>query len=662
MGLINRINNFFKRSNVSTVTDETFEKRRIYVDPLISNDRKFFTDIRARHFVAKQDPIGSTLCIHLSERLTMKPILIYDDHYGKRILPEISTEFEDLGGMEMLREIIEHLIKDGYNLWDPYLNEFGEFGWFNYGSFESRPRYWDRAGEARNPIDPNQITLYRVYYIPAYEDTRWGGASNMQSVRKFYKPDEIFHFTRGRYNDGYGESILKKSWDSITKLRIASNSDMFKRDIRGIINISKLASPEEQKQLVDAANMWTSHRWLINRVDVDNQRKPTGLPEVRMTSLSEGSNPTNTYNKSTTGKTLEDPEWGRLFASSRLSKMWWIGAEAGTLAGGDVTLTQDIIEEIHHFNIVLPVVKKILRVLSDWGLISKLPEKFTVKYWREHEILTFVAAKKELGEEQEQKEEINKTEEIIPETENEEVIIKLVENIKEPTLSIIPGEVSRMLSKIPKGKDLFENDDLSLENLSRKKFNEFAKASINHSFGDHTIDLIKTLIKAEKNVSKTVFRFNSTFIGTPMDFDIALYYPALGGGVNKEYACKRDWKKFTNGKSVKIQLFHNNEQHVVGDGLYGWDDATDKPVITTDLNRAELLVRLEQIGAKDTRLYNRIAAGEPIPISTEYNATIKIHNGKKYQMQFRDLGLALVNQGNCPDNLCALVEKEEVTA
>ena len=661
MGLIKKINNFFRRSNVSTVTDETFDKRRIYVDPLISNNRKFFTDIRARHFVAKQDPIGSTLCIHLSERLTMKPILIYDEHYGKRILPEISTEFEDLGGMEMLREIIEHLIKDGYNLWDPYLLN-GKFSWFNYGSFESRPAYWQRAGEARNPIDPNQIMFYRVYYIPQYEDTRWGGASNMQSVRKFYRPDEIFHMTRGRWNDGYGESILKKSWDSITKLRIASNSDMFKRDIRGVINIAKTASPAEQKQLVDAANKWTSHRWLVNRVDIDNQRKPTGLPEVRMTSLSEGSNPTNTYNKSTTGKTLEDPEWGRMFASSRLSKMWWIGAEAGTLAGGDVTFTQDIIEEMHHFYIVLPEIKKVLRFMSDNGLISPLPEKFTVKYWREHEILISIAAKKELGEVQEQKDEITQTEETIPETENEEVIIKIVENTQEPTLSIIPREVSRMLSKIPENTSLFENDDLSLENLYRKKFNKFAKQAINHSFGDHTIDLIKTLIKAEKNAGKTVFRFNSTFIGTPMDFDIALYYPAIGGGVNKEYACKRDWKKFTNGKRVKIQLFHNNEQHVVGDGLYSWDDATDKPVITTDLDRADLLVRLEQIGAKDTRLYNRIAAGEPIPISTEYNATIIIHNGKKFQMEFRDLGLALVNQGNCPDNLCALVEKQEVTA
>ena len=211
-------------------------------------------------------------------------------------------------------------------------------------------------------------------------------------------------------------------------------------------------------------------------------------------------------------------------------------------------------------------------------------------------------------------------------------------------------------------KDFFEAVSKSklkvgneLTNLSRKKFREKAESYINHSFGDHTIDKIKKLMLASQS---DVMRQNSVHTGEPMNFDIPLFYPNSRGGIDVEYACKADWKKYVVGRH-NIKIGHG-EDHIVGEGWYDWDADTDLPTITTDLDRNNLIdyMDVNNLEPEFSVLYNKILTGKPIPISTEYGATIEVVNGKAFQRRFKDFGLALVNQGNCPDNLCNLMEVE----
>jgi hypothetical protein len=210
-----------------------------------------------------------------------------------------------------------------------------------------------------------------------------------------------------------------------------------------------------------------------------------------------------------------------------------------------------------------------------------------------------------------------------------------------------------MLTKLLRGYNKlagFAKHNESPALMSRKRFNEVALDLTGHSFGNETIDYIKKIFLLGINDH----RRNSVEIGLPMDFSIDLLYN-LNNGLAIEKACKRDWKAVVkNGVHSFIQLYHNDGELKIGTAEFGWDETTDTPTLVVDYSRENVKTLLEEKHLTQTTLYKKICNGEPLPLSTEYDCVIERHNGINYQRKFKNLSVALVDEGNCPSDLCNL--------
>ena len=290
----------------------------------------------------------------------------------------------------MFREIAKNLLRDGHTLWRPSLNENSVFDWEVYGDWECPPWYWMRYGPAYS--EPNRVRGYIISYVPR---PSIGGGANMQGVHKHYNEGEIYHFTVGSWNDGYGWSYLLRAWDSITKLRYASNADQFLRDVRFLILVPESWKKDRIDRFTDTVDNWTHSRALIMKAQQNQTLTPTGLPAVgaqNMMMPGQGSSGQGgMFQKSTTGETLQDPEYGRLFIATGFNKTWFVGTEAGTELGGAANFTDDILAEIQIFRLIEPIFKNILEIilqpLVDMGQIDPLPPQYALKFWKEDEIL-----------------------------------------------------------------------------------------------------------------------------------------------------------------------------------------------------------------------------------------------------------------------------------
>lgn len=203
-----------------------------------------------------------------------------------------------------------------------------------------------------------------------------------------------------------------------------------------------------------------------------------------------------------------------------------------------------------------------------------------------------------------------------------------------------------------------QNDSLS--DLSRKNFNEAAQQIVNHSFGNQQIDYIKTLIKYDKEPTQNVSRMNAVAYGNGMAFDQPLYYPNGNGGFTEEYACKKDWKKLV-GQKGPLDLFHMNQRYTVGTyEVVGWDDASDLPIDRIHYDEDKVKNACTELGLEYSRVIQKLNMGLVPDISTEYFCDIKVHNNKRFQVNFRNISASFVDFGNCPDNKCVFTKSEEL--
>lgn len=212
---------------------------------------------------------------------------------------------------------------------------------------------------------------------------------------------------------------------------------------------------------------------------------------------------------------------------------------------------------------------------------------------------------------------------------------------------------------IPAVKSLFSKNQ-SLADLSRKQMNEFFEQNLGHTFGNSTLDYIKEIIKLNEAYQyEEVFRANSIEIGKPMDFTIALKYRNKTDPrkIDEEFACKKDWREFlTNGYESEIRLYHGPTE-AVGTAKWSWNTETDEPVLEVDYDRENVMRIMESKGYTNRRLYHKLKNGDPAPLSTEYFARVENIDGKSFQRGLKGLSVVLVDQGNCPDDLCNLQPK-----
>jgi len=78
-------------------------------------------------------------------------------------------------------------------------------------------------------------------------------------------------------------------------------------------------------------------------------------------------------------------------------------------------------------------------------------------------------------------------------------------------------------------------------------------------------------------------------------------------------------------------------------------------VIAKRLDWEQLAIEImKKNNQTDTRLYQKLINNEKLPISTEYYCDVDIINGVRFQRNFKNVNLALVDQGNCGDEICNL--------
>ena len=196
--------------------------------------------------------------------------------------------------------------------------------------------------------------------------------------------------------------------------------------------------------------------------------------------------------------------------------------------------------------------------------------------------------------------------------------------------------------------------------LSRKKFNQAVSKLGIDTFGTRSIDKVKELVKrAEEYRKNNQIRYNSISMGNPMAFGIPLFYD-INGKISEEYPCKKEWQKIENHQGniwLYDDLGHGGERITVGTYDYlGWDDELDLPMVKFDYD--EKLIRLK-INNTDSEIIKRFDEGLEPDMSTEYYCKTIEHEGKTWQMDFRNArgearfdGIALVEFGNCPSGHC----------
>jgi hypothetical protein len=201
----------------------------------------------------------------------------------------------------------------------------------------------------------------------------------------------------------------------------------------------------------------------------------------------------------------------------------------------------------------------------------------------------------------------------------------------------------------------------SLVDMSRKNFNAVASELYGVSHGIGTIDKIKQLIKYENTLQNNVLRVNEyklnrLFSGKTIDFNVDLKYKLDDGSVSVERMCKRDWKNEVVGTVSTVQLFHKNMLYPLGTIVFGWDYEKDDVKDVADFTREDILRVMKENNIEDEELIEKIKSGKPVPVSTEYFAEIEKINGIKFQRHPKQVSLAIVPQGNCPDDICYLIE------
>lgn len=388
-------------ANPSLLTDEQiWSQRDLYMDYLVRFHRDTYYSRPDKVDVCFSDAIASKLTFYLSERFFAVMPSFYDSHKPdgtfiddsemlphRQVLEQIDKQSDLLG---MFREISKNLLRDGHTLWRPFLNDQSIFDWDVFGDWECPPIYWLRYGAAHP--EPNRIKTYIINYVPR---PSIGGSPNLHGIHKTYSENEIYHLHIGSWNDGYGWSYLLRAWDSITKLRYASNADQFLRDVRFLILVPQSWKKDRIDRFVDTVDNWTHSRALIMKAEQDQMKQPTGLPAVGAQNMmmpgTTSSGQGGMFQKSTTGETLQDPEYGRLFIATGFNKTWFVGTEAGTELGGAANFTDDILAEIQIFRLMEPIFKRVIETilspLIENGQLPPLPLKWCLKSWKEDEIL-----------------------------------------------------------------------------------------------------------------------------------------------------------------------------------------------------------------------------------------------------------------------------------
>ena len=198
-----------------------------------------------------------------------------------------------------------------------------------------------------------------------------------------------------------------------------------------------------------------------------------------------------------------------------------------------------------------------------------------------------------------------------------------------------------------------------LAHLSFEGFNEFLRQNSIATVGKDSFMKMRSVLAhvSREEDDDYAERSNYAAIGNSMSFaDHPYLYSDGPGKVSVEYPCKEDWKEQVVGKSCELKINYNNPGNhgsiVIGKINYGWDESNDAPLDVLEYDRDDVMRKLEEHGQMDSKVYKKLLAGLDPDVSTEYTCRVVTQNNHRLQKDFTIHGACIVNEGNCPGDIC----------
>jgi hypothetical protein len=348
-----------------------------YIDPLIVMKYHNKQLAEVREVVAEADPIASVLTHAFSEAANAKMIKFYES--DQLDSPEIMTDLRAMLKVFKFQEYTKEVMLRGqtHGWWIPYpyVDENGVPKCEVYSEYECKAEYITYDLQ-------NNIQFYNVNFQPRVGFNR---RTNLHWVRRKFTPDQVLHGTRGRWNYGFGYSVLEGSWDAITKLREESHTNAFKQKILPFVRVPDEWTDAQIDDFMKVLARTDEISALVMRGYINpNDGTMTDLPAVTWATPA---NATPAKSTQGSGGSVSDlsSEWSRLTGATRRSVAYFVGGGAlsASRAAAGVDSLDDVDQDIIDFNqyldeFIIPFVKWFASVIG-----YKVPDTFTVKGWWE---------------------------------------------------------------------------------------------------------------------------------------------------------------------------------------------------------------------------------------------------------------------------------------
>ena len=343
-----------------------------YKDPLVKHKRENFWDRTDRFEVVMNDPGMFAISGRYIEETMSKLPKCYEVSEGGEpieILADVWEKWETLNIAEMFKDIAKKMLDDGYCIGRRYLAE-DRIGYKAYGNFESTPFLWHRLNTPFNPITHNTVWKYDVFYIPVPQGSNNLNTYNVMEVRDELFPQDptVFHFTRGKFNFGIGESRIQPIWDPITKLRKTSHADYHRSSIFPIFEYPESWDGEEfLPEMIDKFRRVDEIEGLAMAKFINEQTgEVTEFPRFWERTFAES--PGQAKADSTSGGSLlRNAEYARILMALGYSETYFVGNQPGAVTGSKLDLTRDDRVDIREFQHYIKLIKDLNLWLLEIG-------------------------------------------------------------------------------------------------------------------------------------------------------------------------------------------------------------------------------------------------------------------------------------------------------
>ena len=208
---------------------------------------------------------------------------------------------------------------------------------------------------------------------------------------------------------------------------------------------------------------------------------------------------------------------------------------------------------------------------------------------------------------------------------------------------------------------------------TRTKMKRLGK-EIDWSMGNGTADnIIEMLDTLKKNSNKHQLRYNTMTaeaFGNSIKENYPLLYNIGDGLVVEEFICPESWKKNV-GKKVPLGVYHNRDVNntpelpdwqIVGEAeIFGWDDLDGEDFVRYNYDYDKITSVFKKLNEYDwlTASLNETGTSD---ISTAYYCDVEykwndaLNQIIRIQTNIELISISFVPMGNCPGEICSLVE------